>query len=94
LRRVMASSTNNIEDEVRRRAYELWEQYGRPDGGEEEFWLKAEARNKGSPKISVARPRTVENRLRPARKGFTAPKRHSLRERSLIELPKKTHKPL
>jgi hypothetical protein len=20
----------------------LWEQYGRPDGGEEEFWLKAE----------------------------------------------------
>lgn len=38
----MASSTNNIEDEVRRRAYELWEQYGRPEGGEEEFWLKAE----------------------------------------------------
>jgi hypothetical protein len=38
----MASKTNNIEDEVRRRAYELWEQYGRPEGGEEEFWLKAE----------------------------------------------------
>lgn len=38
----MASSTNNVEDEVRRRAHELWEQYGRPDGGQEEFWLKAE----------------------------------------------------
>jgi hypothetical protein len=38
----MASNTNNIEDEVRRRAYELWEQYGRPEGGEEEFWFKAE----------------------------------------------------
>ena len=38
----MAANTNNIEDEVRRRAYELWEQYGRPEGGEEEFWLKAE----------------------------------------------------
>jgi hypothetical protein len=40
---LMASTTNdNMEDEIRRRAYELWEQYGRPDGGEEEFWLKAE----------------------------------------------------
>jgi DUF2934 family protein len=36
------SPANDIEDEVRRRAYELWEQYGRPEGGEEEFWLKAE----------------------------------------------------
>jgi Protein of unknown function (DUF2934) len=31
-----------MEDEISRRAYELWEQYGRPDSGEEEFWLKAE----------------------------------------------------
>lgn len=38
----MATNTNNIEDEVRRRAYELWEQYGRPESGEKEFWLKAE----------------------------------------------------
>jgi DUF2934 family protein len=36
------SPANDIEDEVRRRAYQLWEQYGRPEGGEEEFWLKAE----------------------------------------------------
>jgi hypothetical protein len=41
--RVIQSTTkDNMEDEIRRRAYELWEQYGRPDGGEEEFWLKAE----------------------------------------------------
>jgi Protein of unknown function (DUF2934) len=33
----MATNTNNIEDAVRRRAYELWEQYGRPEGGAEEF---------------------------------------------------------
>ena len=38
----MATNTNNIEDEVRRRAYELWEQYGRAESGEKEFWLKAE----------------------------------------------------
>jgi hypothetical protein len=36
------SPPNGIEDQVRRRAYELWEQYGRPEGGEVEFWLKAE----------------------------------------------------
>jgi DUF2934 family protein len=36
------SPANDIQDEVRRRAYQLWEQYGRPEGGEEEFWLKAE----------------------------------------------------
>jgi hypothetical protein len=39
----MESTRNdNIEHEIRRRAYELWEQYGRPEGGEEEFWFKAE----------------------------------------------------
>jgi hypothetical protein len=35
-------STTNMQDEVRRRAYELWEQHGSPEGREEEFWLQAE----------------------------------------------------
>src|SRR5213078_5422820 len=56
LRRVMASSTNNIEDEVRRRAYELWEQYGRPEGGEEEFWLKAEREIKQAKDLNGTAP--------------------------------------
>ncbi len=30
------------EERIRRRAYELWEQNGRPDGGEMAFWLQAE----------------------------------------------------
>jgi hypothetical protein len=42
MRSLVGSMTKDIEEEVRRRAYELWEQYGRPEGGEEEFWLKAE----------------------------------------------------
>jgi Protein of unknown function (DUF2934) len=42
MRPLVGSMTKDIEEEVRRRAYELWEQYGRPEGGEEEFWLKAE----------------------------------------------------
>ena len=30
------------EDEIRRRANELWEQRGRPEGYDAEFWLHAE----------------------------------------------------
>jgi hypothetical protein len=30
------------EQRIRERAYELWEQAGRPDGGAEEFWRQAE----------------------------------------------------
>jgi DUF2934 family protein len=32
----------NLEDEIRRRAYELWEQHGRVEGHEDEHWLLAE----------------------------------------------------
>ena len=31
----------NIEDRIRRRAYEIWEQEGRPDGREVDHWLRA-----------------------------------------------------
>ena len=31
-----------LEDRVRRRAFELWEQYGRPEGRDAEIWLQAE----------------------------------------------------
>ena len=30
------------EDQVRRRAHELWENEGRPEGREMDFWLQAE----------------------------------------------------
>ncbi len=32
----------NVEDEIRRRAYELYEQRGREDGHDVEDWLRAE----------------------------------------------------
>jgi len=31
-----------LEDRVRRRAFELWKQHGRPEGRDVEFWLQAE----------------------------------------------------
>ena len=33
-------------DEISRRAYDLWEQAGRPDGRDTELWLQAEAQIK------------------------------------------------
>jgi len=35
------------EERIRRRAYELWEWAGRPDSGEQAFWLRAEAEIEG-----------------------------------------------
>jgi hypothetical protein len=32
----------DIEETVRRRAYQLWEDAGRPEGRSDEFWLRAE----------------------------------------------------
>jgi hypothetical protein len=32
----------NLEEEIRRRAYELWEEHGRESGRDEEFWFSAE----------------------------------------------------
>jgi hypothetical protein len=32
----------NLDDEIRQRAYELWEQHGRESGRENEHWLLAE----------------------------------------------------
>jgi len=32
----------NLEEEVRRRAYELWEEHGCDAGHDEEYWLSAE----------------------------------------------------
>lgn len=34
--------TEDREEQIRRRAHELWEQAGRPEGRETEFWLRAE----------------------------------------------------
>ena len=32
----------NMDEEIRRRAYELWEENGRESGRDEEYWLSAE----------------------------------------------------
>lgn len=48
------------EDQVRKRAYELWEQEGKPDGRHDEFWHQALAEITGSGEdvIEATRPMT------------------------------------
>jgi hypothetical protein len=47
--------SQNLEAEIRRRAYELYEARGREDGHEQEDWLRAEAEVKGTvPKTTAA----------------------------------------
>jgi hypothetical protein len=33
---------SGLEDKIRQRAYELWQQSGKADGSEMDFWLQAE----------------------------------------------------
>jgi hypothetical protein len=59
------SIMSSIEEAVRRRAYELWEQAGAPEGRSEEFWLTAIAELEGKPptfegKVEALGPPIVE----------------------------------
>jgi hypothetical protein len=42
LRRFPRRGASIPESRIRARAHELWEQHGRPEGRDEEFWLRAE----------------------------------------------------
>ena len=43
----MAATTSDTQDRIRQRAYELWEQHGRSEGHEAEFWHQAERELRG-----------------------------------------------
>ena len=45
---------NKREERVRRRAYQLWEEAGRPEGRSNEFWLRAEEEILGKVDSSIA----------------------------------------
>ena len=50
----VSSEPRNLQEEIRRRAYELYEQRGREDGHEAEDWLRAEEEVTGKERIAVA----------------------------------------
>jgi hypothetical protein len=43
----MEPSTTDTQDQIRRRAFELWEQHGSREGYEAEFWSQAERELRG-----------------------------------------------
>jgi hypothetical protein len=47
--------TQPTEKEIEKRAYELWEQSGKPEGREEEFWQLAEQELRNEDKSSPLR---------------------------------------
>lgn len=50
----LSASTNVSPDAVSRRAYELWESEGRPDGCDQRHWLQAEQELAGNTKNNLA----------------------------------------
>ena len=49
----------NLEDRVRQRAYQIWEEEGRPEGREAEHWRRAEV------EVEESRNRTLSPRGTP-----------------------------
>jgi hypothetical protein len=58
---------SGIEEAVRRRAYELWERSGQPEGRSDEFWFAATAELEG-------KPLTFEERVEALAPPLAAPK--------------------
>lgn len=46
----------NAEEEIKKRAYEIWERHGRPEGQEDEFWQQAEQELRNEDRSSPIRP--------------------------------------
>lgn len=44
---VALKADGDIEDQIRQRAYELYEQEGRQEGRDQEYWFRAEAEIRG-----------------------------------------------
>ena len=57
---------------IRQRAYELWEDEGRPEGRDRIHWLRAEAEFRES--LSAGRPASPGARLRPKKSSKPEPR--------------------
>lgn len=55
-----------MEDEIKRRAYELWEADGRPDGQDQTYWFKAMAEQVETAAKAIKPPRKRAPRVKKA----------------------------
>lgn len=51
---IVSSESQNLEEQIRGRAYELYQQRGKEDGHEAEDWLRAEGEIRGKERIAAA----------------------------------------
>ncbi len=72
-------STNTIEhNEVARRAYQLWEDAGRPAGRDLKFWILAEATARGAAPAHRPEPQlSRDTRTRPNAASRSASRKHA-----------------
>ena len=50
---------DSVEKTIRKRAYDLWQRAGRPEGRSEEFWFAAAERKRFSRRSAVPRDRRL-----------------------------------
>lgn len=55
-----------MEDQIKRRAYELWEADGRPEGQDQAYWFKAMAEVAAAAAASIKPPRKRAPRVKKA----------------------------
>ena len=68
----MSDRGPDIEEQVRRRAYELWEEAGRPEGRGDEFWHEAWADiTSGSEPVATATVDATASPHPPSHKGLS-----------------------
>ena len=55
----MSAHTSVPQDEIARRAYEIWEQAGKPDGRDQEFYHQAERELEQEPETAKEVPEDI-----------------------------------
>ena len=74
------------QDSIRERAYHIWEQAGRPEGRDVEFWTRAEAEIAASAAVPAARditarkPRVAKAAEKPAAKAEAKPRKQPAKQ--------------
>ena len=56
------SPVTDMQESIRRRAYEIWEQSGRPNGSHLDHWLQAELEHSAAQPAATARSATSKSR--------------------------------
>lgn len=80
------------DEQVRRRAFELWENDGRPDGMEQDYWFRAEREIDAAPDTSGDTP-LPESLTAPLEAGMTTPAAPPARKARAPRKPKTTTAP-